>query len=417
MLVALSARPVIHFAPWKSVMTDSASRANRIAFDSPEEALAGSGPQAFFPLAALYGALVLVLWVLVFRLQPAEMVPPIMWHAHEMIYGFAAASAAGLLIAQVPSWSGSPHISGARVTGLAVIWLLGRLVMVGSAVLPGWLVAVVDLAFLPAFAGVVIVPLLTSRIERNLPLLVMFAVLTVGNALMQAEFVGWSFEVAERGARIGMDVYLLLIAVIGGYRIPVLTNHVLQASASTVTARSFPALDRIVIAAMALYLASDAILGSGTATSTIALAAAVLNGVRLWFWCGHHVLHAPIAWGLHLGYLWLIVGLLLEAAAVFSDIADMAAIHVLSAGAIGTISVALIARAGLAHHGRAPVAGPVMVVAYGLVSLAAILRVAALFVPGAFLVLIIASGVVWTFAFVVFLAGYLPILLPRRSHP
>jgi uncharacterized protein involved in response to NO len=43
-------------------MVDSASRANRIAVDTPEAALARSRPQAFFLLAALYGALVSVLW-------------------------------------------------------------------------------------------------------------------------------------------------------------------------------------------------------------------------------------------------------------------------------------------------------------------------------------------------------------------
>jgi uncharacterized protein involved in response to NO len=406
------------FVHGESVMTTIALRANRIASDPPEAALAGSGPQAFFLLAALYGALVLVLWVVVFRLQPAEAVPPIMWHAHEMIYGFATAVAAGLLIALVPSWSGVPPISEARIIGLAAIWLLGRLAMVGSAVLPPWLVAVVDLAFLPTFAGLVIAPLVMARIERNLPLLVLFAVLMVSNALMQSELVGWSYEVAERGARIGMDVYLLLIAVIGGYRIPVLTNHVLQASASPAAARSFTILDLLSVASMVLYLASDALFGPGAVTSAAALTAAVFNAVRLWFWCGHHVLHAPIAWGLHLGYIWLIVGLLLEAATVFSGIADMAAIHVLSAGAIGTISVALVARAGLSHHGRAPVASAVMVAAYGLVSLAAILRVAALFVPDAFIALVIASGVVWAFGFAMFVAGYLPMLLePRGSHP
>jgi uncharacterized protein involved in response to NO len=398
-------------------MTHSASRAQGMALDSPEAALAGRGPQAFFLLAALYGALVLVLWVVVFRLQPGEVVPPIMWHAHETIYGFATATAAGLLIALVPSWSEAPPISQGRIIALAAIWLFGRLVMVGSAVLPAWLVVVVDLAFLPTFTGLVIAPLLTARIERNLPLLMMFGALTFGNALMLFELVGGSFEIAEHGARIGMDVYLLLIAVIGGYRIPALTNHAMQVSASTAAAQSFAALDLLAVATMALYLASDAVLGPGMATSAIALSAAAVNAVRLWFWCGHHVLHAPIAWGLHLGYVWLIIGLVIEAAAVFGGIADMAAIHVLSAGAIGTISVALIARAGLAHHGRAPVAGPVMVVAYGLVSLGAVLRVAALFVPGAFIALVIASGVVWTFAFAVFLAGYLPILIePRASH-
>jgi uncharacterized protein involved in response to NO len=399
-------------------MARSASRAQGIASDSPEAALAGSGPQVFFLLAALYGALGMVLWVVVYRLQPAEVVPPIMWHAHEMIYGFAAAGVAGLLTALVPSWSDAPPLSQARVVGLAAIWLLGRLAMVASAVLPAWLAAIVDLAFLPAFAGLVIAPLVTARIDRNLPLLAMFAVLTLGNALMQSELVGWSsYEAAERGARIGMDLYLLLIVVIGGYRIPPLTNHVLEGSGSPTRARSFPALDRLAVAAMVLYLASDAVFGRGAATSAIALFAALVNAVRLWFWCGHHVLHTPIAWGLHLGYLWLIVGLLLEGAAAFSGIADMAALHVLSAGAIGTILVALIARAGLAHHGRAPVAGPVMMMAYGLVSLGAVLRVAALFVPGAFIALVIASGAVWTFAFAVFLAGYLPILIEPRAAP
>ena len=344
-----------------------------------------------------------------------------MWHAHEMIYGFAAAGMAGLLVALVPSWSGAPPCSDARIIGLAVLWLLGRLAMAGSAVLPAWLVALVDLAFLPTFALIVIVPLMPARIERNLPLLALFGVLIAGNLLMQAELVGWSFAVAERGARIGLDVYLLLITVIGGYRIPVLTNHALQGSSSTAAAQSFAALDALAVAAMFVYLMSDAILGRSGATSAVALAAAVLNAVRLWFWCGHHVLHAPIAWGLHLGYLWMIVGLLFEAAAAVvrrSAVADMAAVHVLSAGAIGTISIALIARAGLAHHGRAPVAGPIMAAAYGLVSLAAILRLGALFVPGRFVALVIASGAVWAFGFVVFLAGYLPMLIePRGSHP
>lgn len=399
-------------------MAQSSSRAQGMAANPPETALAGSGPQAFFLLAALYGALVLVLWVVIFRLQPVEVVPPITWHAHEMIYGFAAACVAGLVIALVPSWSGAPPISGTSIIGLTAIWLLGRLAMAGSAVLPGWLVAIVDLAFLPVFAGVVIAPLVTGRIERNLPMLAMFAVLTVGNALMQSDLVGWSrYAVAERGAKIGLDVYLLLIAVVGGYRIPALTSHALQASAPAVRVQSFPVLDRLAVAAMVLYLVSDAILGRGATTSAVALFAAVVNAVRLWFWCGHHVLHAPIAWGLHLGYLWLIVGLLLEAAAVFGGIADMAAVHVLSAGALGTIAVALIARAGLAHHGRAPVAGPVMMVAYCLVSLGAVLRVAALFVPGAFVTLIITSGALWTFAFALFLAGYLPILIEPRTSP
>jgi uncharacterized protein involved in response to NO len=362
------------------------------------------GPRLFFLLAILYGAAVLVLWVVLFRLQLPQAVSPVLWHAHEMLYGVAAAAMVGLLLGLVPRWSNAAPVGTAGLALLAVVWLLGRVAMALIGTIPPWPAAIVDLAFLPVFAGIVIVPLLTARPGRNLLMLGLCAILWAGDLTMHAGWLGWTYETAERGARIGMDAYLLLIAVLGGYAVPELTNRALQAQGVRATARSFPLLDGLAILSLALYLLSDAMSGTSAATRWIALAAAVLNGARLLLWQGVHIRHAPMLWSLHLGYFWLVVGLLIEAAALIGGpVVHMAAVHVLTAGAIGTMVIAVVARAGVAHKGPLLAAHPMVIAAYALVSLAAILRITALFVPDQFVNLVIASGSVWTLGFFVFL--------------
>jgi len=71
--------------------------------------------------------------------------------------------------------------------------------------------------------------------------------------------------------------------------------------------------------------------------------------------------------------------------------------------------LAAISHESLAHGRHGTVAGPVMIAAYALVSLAVILRVAALFVPGGFVDLIIASGAVWALGFLCLLVTYLQV--------
>jgi len=391
-------------------MTTAEDHAIDFVVSPSETALARRGSHIFFVLAALYGALILVEWIVASRLHWTSAVPPTMWHAHEMVYGFAAAGLAGVVGAWVPDWSGETPSTDARLAFLAGIWILGRVAMAATGLLPSWLVATVDLSFLPALALLVLAPHIAARPARNLPLLALIAALCLGNAAMHAEGFGGTFAVAERGARIGIDCYLLLIVTIGGRAIPDTTNRFLQARGLRVSARSMPLIDGLAIAAMLLYLVSDSITGMSHLTSLAALVAAIVNGVRLWFWQGYRVLHAPSLAILHLGYLWMVLGLALEAVVpITSGVADMAAIHLLSAGAIGTMLLAAISHESLAHGRHGTVAGPVMIAAYALVSLAVILRVAALFVPGGFVDLIIASGAVWALGFLCLLVTYLQV--------
>lgn len=390
-------------------MSTADAHATDIVTSPSETALAGRGPHIFFVLAALYGALILVEWVVAVRMQWTNAVPPTMWHAHEMVYGFGAAGVAGVLAAWMPRWSGAASPTHIRLVLLATIWVLGRIAMAVSGLLPSLLVAVVDLSFLAAFALFLTVPHVAARPERNLPLLAVLAVLFLGNAMMHSEAFGATFASAERGARIGIDCYLLLIAVIGGGAITDATDRYLRSQGSRATARSMPLIDGLAIAALLLYALSDSIAGISYSTSAAALLAAILNGTRLWFWHGYRVRGAASVSILHLGYLWMVVGLAFEAAVpITNSVADMAAIHVLSAGAIGTTLVAAISHESLAHSRHGSMPGLMMIAAYGLVSFAVVFRIAALFIPGGFVELIIVSGAVWALGFVLLLGTYLP---------
>ena len=93
-----------------------------------------------------------------------------------------------------------------------------------------------------------------------------------------------------------------------------------------------------------------------------------------------------------------------------------AAIHALTAGAIGTMILAVMTRATRGHTGRELSADTAASVIFVLVTLAAITRVAAAIWADWMMPLIIGSSVFWIAAFLSFAVAYGPmLLLPRRS--
>jgi hypothetical protein len=135
--------------------------------------------------------------------------------------------------------------------------------------------------------------------------------------------------------------------------------------------------DRLAIGALVLLLLAD--LGGLTrAAGVIALAAALLNAWRLHGWQGSRTLREPILWVLHLGYLWLAIGLAWKGMVELSGFLPPAdALHGLAIGAVGTMTLAIMSRATLGHTGRPLHAPPLVVASYLLVGPAAIARLAA----------------------------------------
>lgn len=344
---------------------------------------------------------------------------PFAWHAHEMVYGFAAAAIAGFLLTAVPNWTGALPLSGAPLAVLFAIWLSGRVAMAVSGLLPDGGAAVIDIAFLPLLGAFCARQLFVRPAARNLVFLAILAVLTVGNVLYHLAVLGKLGMDATEPVRAGLILVALMVTIIGGRIIPAFTHNWLHLNGvQGPIPRRIAWLDMVSVASVALYAALYACSAPAPAQGAVAGAATLLNGARLAQWRGLATRSEPIVWVLHLGYLWVVLGLALSAAAALTrNVPATLAFHALGTGAAGTMILAVMSRASLGHTGRPLTASRAIVWSYVLVSLSALLRVLGpLALPAASSIFQLAAGMAWIAAFGLFAAVYGPILTTPRVH-
>jgi uncharacterized protein involved in response to NO len=86
----------------------------------------------------------------------------------------------------------------------------------------------------------------------------------------------------------------------------------------------------------------------------------------------------------------------------------------LTAGTVGTMTLAVMTRATLGHTGRALKAGAATRVIYLLVTLGALLRVGAAWLPTDYPMTVAMAGLLWAGAFLLYAVAYGPALFSRR---
>jgi uncharacterized protein involved in response to NO len=380
-------------------------------------AVLSAGFRPFFLLAALWAALAVPLWLLAFAGEgeiPTAL-PAAVWHVHEMVFGYGAATVAGFLLTAIPNWTGRMPLQGGPLAFLALLWIAGRIAELLSAVIGVVPAAAVDLAFPLVFLGVISREILVGRNWRNLPMLGALTLLLLGNLLVHLEVIGIA-ATAEYGNRLGVATLLMLITLVGGRIIPSFTRNWLAKQLPEVAPpASFDRVDRVVLGAVALALAAWVVAPESLGAAWLQLVAGIAVGARLARWRGQATWREPLVWVLHLGYGWLALGFLLFALDGFAPVIPRTtALHALTAGAIGTMTLAVTTRASLGHTGRPLTAGPGTTAIYILVTLAAVLRLLAPLAGGHYLLALSLAGAAWSGAFVLFFVLYLrPLALPR----
>jgi len=368
-----------------------------------------AGFRPFFLAAALWAALAIPLWLIVYAgsgVVPSAM-PALIWHVHEMVFGYAAATVAGFLLTAIPNWTGRMPLQGGPLALLVALWLIGRLGVFFSATIGAPLAALVDLAFPAAFLAVVAREILAGKNWRNLPMLLALSLLFIGNLLVHLEVLDIA-DTAALGNRIGLVTLFLLISLVGGRIIPSFTRNWLTKTRPDVPppAPEGP-FDFAVLAVTALALALWAALPDATVTAYAALIAAIAAAARLWRWRGYATLREPLLFILHVGYFWIVLGLLLLGLnGIFGFLPPSAALHALTAGGVGTMTLAVMTRASLGHTGRPLTAGPGTNTIYLLITLAAVSRVLAPLAGDAMLSVLDLAGAAWALAFGLFAVLY-----------
>ncbi len=375
------------------------------------------GFRPFFLAAGWYALLAVGAWLLLYRAgaAPFGSLPAFLWHAHEMLFGFVAAAIAGFMLTAVPSWTGSRGYAGRPLIILFCAWLAGRIAIAAAGMLPLPLVAVAELAFLPALA-ITLAPALFRSTNRNRPLLfVIFALWATDAAFVYALAEG-DVLLASRAVRIALDIVLLLVTVIGGRIVPAFTAGGLRKRGVAAQVRTFPVVERLAIGGMVAVILFDLLLPAHWATAVVALLAALAHVARMTGWQTVRTFPEPIVWILHAAYAWLPVGLFLKAAWMLTGAAwAVHWPHALGAGAAATMILAVMTRATLGHTGRPLVAPKPIAWAYGLlVAAAAVRALGPAVLPLDYTHVVVCAGLLWIAAFALYAWVYTPILLRPR---
>ena len=251
--------------------------------------------------------------------------------------------------------------------------------------------------------------------NRNLPIVFVVLLFAIASAADHAEALGLAVP-AGLGWRAGFSLVLILITLIGGRIVPSFTRNWLMKQGRTEGLPTQPGtFDKAAIAVAAIALLGWAMLPDSRWTGALLLLAGLIQTGRLARWSGWRTGRDPLVLILHVSYAWLPIGLVLLGASVhLPAIPATSGLHALAAGAMASMTLAVMTRATLGHTGRELRADALTVAIYGLVNAGAAIRVAAPFLAFDYIRMIEFAGLMWGGAFLLFAVVYGPKLLGPR---
>jgi uncharacterized protein involved in response to NO len=364
----------------------------------------------FFLLTALAGTILPPLWALLFSgtLQLPQTAPPAMvWHAHEMFYGFGWALLAGFLLTASKNWVGIRGYHGNRLALLALAWLLERGTVLFGTNWPPALRLVALNAFLVAAILMVLGTLWRHRARDSFPDNALFFLFLPLFPLARWQLLDGDFTLGA-----GMSLALFRVAFLIMLE-RTLTQFIKGAFQTEI--RRQPKLD------MAIKLTAIALAGNFwlpawlTAGFSLALAAALLirlAGWKPWLACRRIDLGIMVA-----GYLLIVVQLIISATDLLLQPAWTGSLgtHLFTFGVIGCIAPAMILRISKGHTGRKVIFDNRDRALLWLMLAALVVRtVVPQLAPAHYLLWINLSAMVWSLTFATIIGRYATFLWHPR---
>jgi uncharacterized protein involved in response to NO len=369
--------------------------------------LAAMGFRSLFLLAGLWAVLGMVLWlsILAGHYDKELFFIPSWWHGHEMLFGFVGAAAAGFMLTAAPIWSKADPLTGPPLLRIIIAWIIGRLAIWVAPVLPAEIVAVLDLSFWALFLWSSAPTLWNTgnRIHRIFPSLL--ALVMIGNVMMHLEAMGWTDDTARQGLYLGIDAIIFFLIVVGGHIMPMFTRETLNEGGGGLEFPLSPVLEIAGAVTMMAVLVGNFLYSQHYITGILFVSAAVVQAVRFSRWHIFKTFNDPMLWSLHVGFSWLIFGLLLSGMARLTEwLAISTALHALTVGAMGFFTLGIMSRISLIHTGYPVVADRRLTIAFLTIFAAASIRLLPeLPIPGGAILL---SGCLWIVSFGLFLQAF-----------
>jgi uncharacterized protein involved in response to NO len=216
----------------------------------------------------------------------------------------------------------------------------------------------------------------------------------------------------DLAARMALGLIIMLLAFIGGRLTPNFTREYLAQQNMSERPAPFSRFDGLSLVLVGMAAVAWTSQPESMATGWALLAAGLVNLSRLLRWYGWLTWHEPLVLMLHLGYGWLAISLFaLGGASLGVGLPATEALHALTTGSVGAMTLAVMTRASLGHTGRPKHAGSVTVLIYLLVNLGALLRVFGMTIGLPTNLALGLAAACWSGAYLLFAVIYGPFLL------
>lgn len=338
----------------------------------------------------------------------------VVWHAHEMVFGFALAVIAGFLLTASNNWTGILPAAGLPLAILCGIWLAARIAMAMSLVNDHIvLAATLDITFNVLLAVLLCRVLWLAKLWKNFSLLGIVTLVGALNAWFYTMLISDTQSNLLYPIELALLAIMMLLVIMGGRVIPNFTQNAIRGIA--LWKPSF----FIVATPLATLLG---IAGWLTAAPRIAfvlcLVAAAINTIRWIGWRPWKTLKQPMVCVLQIGYVWIPITLIFMGLESLGLVPRSLPVHALATGAMGLIIAGMITRTAMGHTGRPIIASRIEITFFCLIGISAITRVLAsapvTLENGWANPLLIIAGTAWSLGFLMYVIRYAPWLWRPR---
>lgn len=355
----------------------------------------------FYPAAAAYAALVVPASV-ASMLGTLPAIPGLAFpagHAHELVFGFALAAVAGNQL--------GPTLR-ATLAMLFGAWVAAR---IGFLLAPR---SVASAAANGAFAlllAALLAPRLLGRAKkwRNRALPAALLALCASAVAIQGALLTGSAAMARPTLLTAILVLSLLMLFMGGRIIAPAAAGQAYRQGGNLAARVQPRIEAALIAAMTLAIAASAA-GFSSWAGAAAMLAGLLAAIRMWRWRLWRLRGRTDLLCLAAGYAWLAVGLAGTGAAAMAGRHLVAALHLVTVGAIGTLTINVMALTYARLARRDPARDGLPAWSTALIAVATVARAAVELLPAERVFLLWTASSCWC-------AAYLLLALSIARNP
>lgn len=373
------------------------------------------GFRPFFLAAGGFAVFSMLIWMGLYQfgwILPLNGLPSTIWHAHEMLYGYAMAVAAGFLLTAVKNWTGVQTLHGAPLLLLFLLWLAARLVPF-LAPLPIEAMAFLDLGFMAFLLVAVVLPVVKVKQWKQVGIVTLLLLMLVANALFYLGMLGVLSDGMRWGLYAGLYLMVALVFAMGRRVIPFFIE---KGIGYPVRIKNRLWLDWAVVAVFMLFAAVEVFTPYAGLAAVLVAVQIPLHGLRMVDWHTPGIWRKPLLWVLYLAYGSMLLGFVLKLAAYQFAISPFLAVHAFAVGGIGMITVGMMARVTLGHTGRNVFAPPAVDSwIFAILFLGAIFRVIAPLLDTAHYGLWVGiSQLLWIAGFSLFFSVHLPMLYGPR---